>query len=175
MEVRINEKLAAYASAGLAGCQGRAAGMSVQPTPRSIRCRGGKARRHISPARRRDYASHVARACQRECRRPEWLRARIIGRRTRTCSGDTSSRYCWRKLCASLFLIGNKEECLTKISIPQQVHAKSGGRFHVMAKPSGPTCNLDGNICNPEHALRATAPPPAGSAMSARIGSVAGR
>ena len=36
MEVRINEKLAAYASAGPAGRQGRAAGMSVQPTPRSM-------------------------------------------------------------------------------------------------------------------------------------------
>ena len=36
MEVLINDKLAANAAAGPNGQEGRAAGMSVQPTPRSI-------------------------------------------------------------------------------------------------------------------------------------------
>ena len=36
---------------------------------------------------------------------------------------------------------------LDKYSIPQKLHATSGGRFHVMAKPSGSTCNLDCKYC----------------------------
>ena len=36
---------------------------------------------------------------------------------------------------------------LDKYSMPQKLHAKSGGRFHVMAKPSGSTCNLDCKYC----------------------------
>ena len=32
---------------------------------------------------------------------------------------------------------------LDKYTAPQKLHATSGGRFHVMAKPSGSTCNLD--------------------------------
>ncbi len=34
-----------------------------------------------------------------------------------------------------------------RYSIPQKLHATSGGRFHVMAKPSGSTCNLDCKYC----------------------------
>ena len=34
-----------------------------------------------------------------------------------------------------------------KYSIPQRLHATLGGRFHVMAKPSGSTCNLDCKYC----------------------------
>ena len=36
---------------------------------------------------------------------------------------------------------------LEKYSVPQKLHAKSGGQFHVMAKPSGSTCNLDCKYC----------------------------
>jgi hypothetical protein len=36
MEVRINDKLASTAAAGPTGRQGRIAGMSLQPTPRSM-------------------------------------------------------------------------------------------------------------------------------------------
>ena len=36
---------------------------------------------------------------------------------------------------------------LDKYSIPQELHAKSGGRFHVMAKPAGSSCNLDCKYC----------------------------
>jgi uncharacterized protein len=34
-----------------------------------------------------------------------------------------------------------------KYSIPQKLHAKSGGQFHVMAKPASSTCNLDCKYC----------------------------
>jgi serine-type anaerobic sulfatase-maturating enzyme len=36
---------------------------------------------------------------------------------------------------------------LDKYSMPQKLHAKSGGQFHVMAKPAGSTCNLDCKYC----------------------------
>ena len=36
---------------------------------------------------------------------------------------------------------------LDKYTAPQKVHAKSGGQFHVMAKPAGSTCNLDCKYC----------------------------
>jgi uncharacterized protein len=36
---------------------------------------------------------------------------------------------------------------LDKYSIPQKLHSVSGGRFHVMAKPGGSTCNLDCKYC----------------------------
>ena len=36
---------------------------------------------------------------------------------------------------------------LDKYSMPQKLHAESGGRFHVMAKPAGSTCNLDCKYC----------------------------
>jgi len=36
---------------------------------------------------------------------------------------------------------------LDKYSVPQKQYATSGGRFHVMAKPSGSTCNLDCKYC----------------------------
>ena len=36
---------------------------------------------------------------------------------------------------------------LDKYTAPQKLHATSGGRFHVMAKPSGSTCNLDCKYC----------------------------
>jgi uncharacterized protein len=36
---------------------------------------------------------------------------------------------------------------LDKYSVPQKLHAKSGGQFHVMAKPAGSTCNLDCKYC----------------------------
>jgi uncharacterized protein len=36
---------------------------------------------------------------------------------------------------------------LDKYSMPQRQYAKSGGQFHVMAKPSGSTCNLDCKYC----------------------------
>jgi uncharacterized protein len=36
---------------------------------------------------------------------------------------------------------------LDKYSVPQKLHAKSGGQFHVMAKPAGSSCNLDCKYC----------------------------
>ena len=36
---------------------------------------------------------------------------------------------------------------LDKYSMPQKLHATSGGRLHVMAKPAGSTCNLDCKYC----------------------------
>ncbi len=36
---------------------------------------------------------------------------------------------------------------LDQYSVPQKLHAKSGGQFHVMAKPAGSTCNLDCKYC----------------------------
>jgi serine-type anaerobic sulfatase-maturating enzyme len=36
---------------------------------------------------------------------------------------------------------------LDKYSMPQKLHAKSGGRFHVMAKAAGSSCNLDCKYC----------------------------
>ena len=36
---------------------------------------------------------------------------------------------------------------LDKYSMPRKLHAKSGGQFHVMAKPAGSTCNLDCKYC----------------------------
>ena len=36
---------------------------------------------------------------------------------------------------------------LEKYSVPQKLHAKSGGQFHVMAKPAGSSCNLDCKYC----------------------------
>ena len=36
---------------------------------------------------------------------------------------------------------------LDKYSMPQKLHAKSGGQFHVMAKPAGSSCNLDCKYC----------------------------
>src|SRR5579863_7515775 len=42
-----------------------------------------------------------------------------------------------------------KQDCamLDKYSMPQKLHAKSGGQFHVMAKPAGSSCNLDCKYC----------------------------
>ena len=34
-----------------------------------------------------------------------------------------------------------------KNKLPLNAHPASGGRFHVMAKPSGSTCNLDCKYC----------------------------
>ncbi len=36
---------------------------------------------------------------------------------------------------------------LDKYSMPQKLHAKSGGQFHVMAKPAGSSCNFDCKYC----------------------------
>jgi uncharacterized protein len=36
---------------------------------------------------------------------------------------------------------------LEKYSVPQKLHVKSGGQFHVMAKPAGSSCNLDCKYC----------------------------
>lgn len=36
---------------------------------------------------------------------------------------------------------------MDKYSIPQKLRSTSGGRFHVMAKPAGSTCNLDCKYC----------------------------
>jgi uncharacterized protein len=36
---------------------------------------------------------------------------------------------------------------IDKYSIPQMLHAASGGQFHAMAKPAGSTCNLDCAYC----------------------------
>ena len=36
---------------------------------------------------------------------------------------------------------------IDKYSMPQKLREKSGGRFHVMAKPAGSSCNLDCKYC----------------------------